>query len=93
MKQQKRIVNGTFPTAASPRSTSLTLLLGFGVFAVDSDMTGYPKKEKGTKWLRSNKIKSSCKYSWREWKMTENCKSRNIGLVWAVVQLGRVIRS
>lgn len=29
----------TFPTAASPRSTSLTLLLGFGVFAlVGSDM-------------------------------------------------------
>lgn len=46
VKQQRRIVDGTFPTAASPRSTSLTLLLGFGVFAVGSDMTGVPKKEK-----------------------------------------------
>lgn len=28
----------TFPTAASPSSTSFTLLLGFGAFAVESDM-------------------------------------------------------
>lgn len=33
----------TFPTAASPKSTSFTLLLGFGVFVlVDSDMAAEP---------------------------------------------------
>jgi hypothetical protein len=33
----------TFPTAASPSSTSLTLLLGLGALAlVESDMAGEP---------------------------------------------------
>ena len=37
----------TFPTAASPKSTSLTLLLGFGVFVlVDSDMAREPNGER-----------------------------------------------
>jgi hypothetical protein len=38
----------TFPTAASPRSTSLTLLLGFGAFAgVDSDIVDEAQRRDG----------------------------------------------
>jgi hypothetical protein len=35
----------TFPTAASPSSTSFTLLLGFGAFAAESDMLGKRRLE------------------------------------------------
>lgn len=50
----------TFPTAASPKSTSLTLLLGFAVLApVDSDMAG--EEPNGFQDLGNFKIRSSCR--------------------------------
>lgn len=45
----------TFPTAASPKSTSLTLLLGLGVFVlVDSDMAREPNE--GDEGMRSGRL-------------------------------------
>lgn len=47
----------TFPTAASPSKTSLTLLLGFGAEAVESVMGGeggrFARSERPTPWVDS----------------------------------------
>jgi hypothetical protein len=57
MEHEERM-GSTLPTAASPSNTSLTLLLGFGAFALaDSDMA----ETRNKKWDPSNHSQAFCK--------------------------------